>query len=76
MTSCKQYMEELAKKCKEKGYDKEFFSIVTIICCSAQMHEAGYTSEEALQKAIKLVEKKDKKQVYTELLELTGYESE
>lgn len=75
MTSCKQYMDELAKTCKEKGYDKEFFSIITIICCSTQMHKAGYTSESALQKAIKFV-KEEQKQVYTKLLELTGYKSE
>ena len=73
MTKSKPYMEELAKLCKEKGYEKDVFSIITIICCSEQMHEAGYTSEESLQKAIELVKEKEKKQVYQELLEMTGY---
>ena len=37
------------------------------------MYESGYTSEQALQKAIELVQTKDKQQVYEELLALTGY---
>ncbi len=74
MSKCKPYMEELALECKNKEYSKDVFSIITIICCSNQMHEAGYTSEEALQKAIELVKTKPKKTVYTELLKLTGYE--
>ena len=76
MTKSKPYMEKLANVCKEKNYNKEFFSIITIICCSEQMFEAGYTSEQALQKAIELVQTKEKQQVYEELLALTGYKLE
>ena len=47
---------------------------IMCICCSNQMHEAGYSSEEALKIAIELVKTKDKKEVYSELLKLTGYE--
>ena len=75
MSKVKPYMEKLALECKAKEYSKDVFSIITIICCSNQMHEAGYTSEEALKIAIELVKTKPKKTVYTELLKLTGYES-
>ena len=75
MTTSKPYMEKLAEVCKEKNYSKDVFSIITIICCSEQMHDAGYTSEQALQKAIDLVKTKEKSEVYTELLKLTGYKS-
>ena len=74
MSKCKPYMEKLALECKNKNYTKDVFSIITIICCSDQMHEAGYSSEEALKIAIELVKTKDKKEVYSELLKLTGYE--
>ena len=74
MTKSKQYMEELAKICKEKKYSKEVFSIIAIICCSEQMHNVGYSSEQALQKAIELVKEKDKSQVYKELLKIAGQE--
>ena len=69
-------MENLAKLCKEKGYEKNVFSILTILCCSDQMHEAGYSSEQALEKAIELVKTKDKKEVYSELLKMTGYKED
>ena len=73
MTKSKPYMEKLSNVCKEKNYNKEFFSIITIICCSEQMHDAGYTSEQALENAIELVIEKEKSQVYSELLKMTGY---
>ena len=63
----------LLAKTKEE-YTKDSVMNIMCICCSDQMHEAGYTSEEALQKAIELVKTKPKKTVYTELLKLTGYE--
>ena len=73
MTKSKPYMEKLAKICKEKNYGKNVFSIITIICCSDQMQDAGYTSEQALEKAIELVKTEPKEKVYSELLKLTGY---
>lgn len=76
MSKAKPYMEKLALVCKTKEYSKEVFSIITIICCSEQMHEAGYTSEQALEIAIELVKTKPKAEVYTELLKLTGYNPE
>ena len=76
MTNCKPYMEKLAKLCKEKGYEKNVFSILTIMCCSEQMHEAGYSSEQALEKAIELVKTEKKEKVYSELLKMTGYKED
>jgi len=64
----------LLAKTKEE-YTKDSVMNIMCICCSNQMHEAGYTSEEALKIAIELVKTKPKKTVYTELLKLTGYES-
>ncbi len=74
MSKAKPFMEELALVCKAKKYSKDAFSIITIICCSDQMHGAGYTSEQALKIAIELVKTKEKKKVYSELLKLTGFD--
>ncbi|MBR4420407.1 MAG: hypothetical protein IKT32_05950 [Clostridia bacterium] len=65
----------LLAKTKEE-YTKDSVMNIMCICCSDQMHEAGYSSEEALKIAIELVKTKDKKEVYSELLKLTGYEED
>ena len=71
----KQCMRDLILLAKTKEeYTKDSVMNIMCICCSDQMHEAGYTSEEALKIAIELVKTKPKKTVYTELLKLTGYE--
>lgn len=67
-------MRELILLAKGKEeYTKDVVMNIMCICCSEQMNEAGYTSEQALQKAIELVQTKEKQQVYEELLALTGY---
>lgn len=72
----KEKMTELILLAKTKSeYTKDSVMNIMCICCSEQMHDAGYTSEQALQKAIDLVKTKEKGEVYTELLKLTGYES-
>lgn len=40
---------------------------------SDQMKDAGYTSEQALEKAIELVKTQSKEKAYSELLKMTGY---
>ena len=73
----KEKMTELILLAKTKsGYTKDSVMNIMCICCSEQMHDAGYTSEQALQKAIELVKTKGKSEVYTELLKLTGYENQ
>ena len=74
MNSEKELWHKLINVCREKEYTDESIINIFFLCGCDQMHEAGYTSEEALQKAIELVKTKPKKTVYTELLKLTGYE--
>ena len=62
----------LLAKTKEE-YTKDSVMNIMCICCSDQMHEAGYTSEEALKIAIELVKTKPKSEVYAALIKLTGY---
>ena len=70
----KKAMDNLILLAKSKNeYTKDSVMNIMCICCSSQMHEAGYTSEEALNIAIELVKVKPKADVYTELLKLTGY---
>lgn len=73
----KDLMQDLVIVAKEKKeYTKESVMNIMCICCSEQMHEAGYTSEQALQKAIELVKSnKSKQKVYSILLDLTGYQN-
>ena len=73
MGKCRDFMHRLSLACQEKGYDREVFEIITIICCSSQMHESGFTSEEALQVAIDLVETKPIVDVYSEIAKMSGY---
>ena len=74
MNSEKELWHKLINVCREREYTDESIINIFFLCGCDQMHEAGYTSEEALQKAIELVKTKPKKIVYTELLKLTGYE--
>lgn len=70
----KSKMEELVLLAKTKeGYTKDAVMNIMCICCSEQMHNAGITSEEALEKAIELIKEKSKSEVYSELLKLTGF---
>ena len=61
---------------KERKLTLDSAIMVFSLCCSDQMHEAGYSSEQALEKAIELVKTKDKKEVYSELLKMTGYKED
>ena len=70
----KQLWQELISACRERMYSDDSILNVYFLCGCDQMHEAGYSSEEALKIAIELVKTKDKKEVYSELLKLTGYE--
>lgn len=72
----KQLWKELIKQCKEKKYSDNSIMIVYFFCGCDQMHEAGYTSEQALEKAIELVKTKEKEEVYSELLKMTGYKED
>ena len=74
MNGEKELWHKLINVCRKKEYTDESIINIFFLCGCDQMHEAGYTSEEALQKAIELVNTKPKKTVYTELLKLTGYE--
>lgn len=74
MNSEKELWHKLINVCREKEYTDESIINIFFLCGCDQMHEAGYTSEQALEIAIKLVKTKPKKTVYTELLKLTGYE--
>ena len=68
-------MRELIQLAKRKSeYTRDSVMNIMCICCSDQMHEAGYTSEQALKIAIELVKTKEKKKVYSELLKLTGFD--
>ena len=73
MGKCRDFMHNLSLACQEKGYDREVFEIITIICCSSQMHEAGFTSVEALKIATELVKTKALEDVYSEIAEMSGY---
>lgn len=70
----KQLWQELISACRKRMYSDDSILNVYFLCGCDQMHEAGYSSEEALKIAIELVKTKDKKEVYSELLKLTGYE--
>ncbi len=72
----KQLWQELISACRERMYSDDSILNVYFLCGCDQMHEAGYSSEEALKIAIELVKTKDKKEVYSELLKLTGYEED
>ena len=64
-------MRELVLLAKNKeGYTKDSVMNIICICCSKQMKESGYSSEEALRKAIDLVKTKPKPDVYAGLLSL------
>lgn len=62
----------LAKNSKQ--YTRDSVMNIMCICCSEQMHDAGYDQEEALSKAIELIKTKSKSEVYSELLKLTKFE--
>ena len=72
----KQLWNSLIKKCREKGFSDTSIINIYFLCGCDQMHDAGYTSEQALEKAIELVKTKDKKEVYSELLKMTGYKED
>ena len=69
----KELWHKLISTCREKQYSDDSIINIFFLCGCDQMHEAGYTSEEALNIAIELVKVKPKADVYTELLKLTGY---
>ena len=66
-------LTNFVKVAKERNLTLDSAIMVFSLCCSDQMKDAGYTSEQALEKAIELVKTKDKKEVYSELLKMTGY---
>ena len=70
----KQLWKEFINTCREKMYSDDTILNVYFLCGCDQMHEAGYTSEEALKIAIELVKTKPKSEVYSALIKLTGYE--
>ena len=71
----KESMTELVKVAKESDYTKESVMNIMCICCSEQMHNAGYSSEYAIQKAIGLIKKnKSKADVYDTLLQMSGFD--
>ena len=70
----KKLLRELIKICREKGYSDDSIFNVFFFCGCDQMQEAKHSLEETLKIAIELVKTKDKKEVYSELLKLTGYE--
>ena len=75
MGKSREYMHNVALVSKEKGYTKDEFSNIIIICCSDQMEENGYDSITALQKAEEWIKSGLKaQQVIEKLLKLTGYE--
>ena len=50
--------------------------MILSLCCSDQMKDAGYTSEQALEKAIELIKTQSKEKIYSELLKMAGYKED
>ncbi len=70
----KNKMSELAKISKEYKYTKDEFSIIATIVCSSQMYDNGYSSEQAIEKAIEYIENsKNANETINKLLTLSGY---
>ena len=72
----KKAMEDLVLEAKKnKEYTKDSVMNIITICCSKQMHEKGYTSEQALSIATNLIKNEPSKaNVYSKLLLMSGVE--
>lgn len=75
MGKSREYMHKVSVVAQEKGYTKDEFSNIIIICCCDQMKENGCDSITALQKAEEWIKSGLKaQQVIEKLLKLTGFE--
>ena len=60
--------------CKAHSIKKEDCLNLGTICCSQQMHDAGYSPDKALQKAAELIkDRQDIEKVYKEVLLMAGH---
>ena len=59
---------------ESKKLNKNTIISIGVICGSAQMHEAGYTTEQAFIKATELLKaNKSIEEIYKEILTMSGY---
>ena len=72
----KEIIDKVITLCEEKNYNKESAFNLVLICCSSQMLENGYTSQDALSKAIEYInESKNSGEAIYKLLKLAGYKN-